>query len=173
MQGAGALSKGKFARNIIQGTEGNQGPYRLRGNNNEPFIIVLAGTELVYLDGKLLERGQEFDYTVDYNTSEVTFTARHLITKDSRIVIEFQYSDQNYARSLFQARTNYQTDKLDFWFNAYTEQDVKSQSLQQDLSLGDKQLLAESGDSLSLARVTAIDSIGYVDNQVLYKLIDF
>lgn len=172
VQGAGALSKGKFARNIIQGTEGNQGPYRLRGNNNEPFIIVLAGTELVYLDGKLLERGQEFDYTVDYNTSEVTFTARHLITKDSRIVIEFQYSDQNYARSLFQARTNYQTDKLDFWFNAYTEQDVKSQSLQQDLSLGDKQLLAESGDSLSLARVTAIDSIGYVDNQVLYKLID-
>lgn len=172
VQGAGALSKGKFARNIIQGAEGNQGPYRLRGNENEPFIIVLAGTELVYLDGKLLDRGQEFDYTVDYNTSEVTFTARHLITKDSRIVIEFQYSDQNYARSLFQARTNYQTDKLDFWFNAYTEQDVKSQSLQQELSLSDKKLLAESGDSLNLARVTAIDSIGYFDNQVLYKLID-
>lgn len=170
VQGAGALSKGKFARNVIQGNEGNQGPYRLRGNENEPFITVLGGTERVYLDGKLLERGQEYDYTVNYNTAEITFTTRNLITKDSRIVVEFQYSDQNYARSLFQASANYESKKLDFWFNIYSEQDAKNQSLQQDLSLADKQLLSEVGDSVLNARVNSIDSLGYNEQQVLYKL---
>jgi len=171
-QGAGALSKGKFARNTIQGQEGSQGPYRLKGNENEPFIMVLSGTESVYLDGKLLERGQEFDYTINYNTAEVIFTPRHQITKDVRIVVEFQYTDQNYARSLFQGSVAYESDKFDFWMNLYSEQDAKNQSLQQTLSNNDKLLLGSIGDSLQLARSNAIDSVGFVDNQVTYKLVD-
>ncbi|MEX1192693.1 MAG: hypothetical protein WEA99_12030 [Brumimicrobium sp.] len=172
VQGAGALSKGKFARNIIQGAEGNQGPYRLTGNENEPFIMVLSGTEKVYLDGKLMERGQEYDYVVNYNTAEITFTTRHQITKDVRIVVEFQYTDQNYARSLFQGGTEYESEKFDFWLNMYSEQDAKNQTLQQDLSMNDKKLLTEIGDSLDLARSTSIDSIGFVNNQVTYKMVD-
>lgn len=171
-QFSGALSKGKFNRQIIQGVEGNQGPYKLTGADNEPFILILSGTEQVFIDGRLLTRGQEFDYIINYNTAEVIFTSRNLITKDSRIVVEFQYSDQNYARSLLQASVSYNGPKTQFWLNGFGEQDAKNQPIQQNLSLGQKQLLASVGDSLLEARSTSIDSIGFVDNQVLYALVD-
>jgi len=172
VQASAAISRGKFGRNIIQGVEGNQGPYRLRGAENEQFIVILSGTERVYIDGNLLVRGQENDYTVNYNTAELVFTAKQLITKDKRIIVEFQYSVLNYQRSLFQFSNSVKQENWQLNFNAYSEQDNKNQPIQQDLDEFDRALLTSIGDSLNQAIIPAIDTANFNDNLVLYALKD-
>lgn len=167
-----AISRGKYSRNIFNGVEGNQGPYRLTGANNERFIIILSGTEIVFIDGKRLKRGQEFDYTIDYNTAEITFTANQLITKDKRIVVEFQYSDQNYARTMFTFSDEVKLKRTAIRFNLYSEQDAKNQSLQQDLSSQQKTVLKNVGDSLNNAVSSSAVLTEYDENRVLYSMID-
>jgi len=169
---SGAFSRGKFGRSVIQGVEGNQGPYKLYGAENEQNIIVLAGTEKIYIDGILLKRGQAFDYTINYNSAEITFTANQLITKDKRLIIEFQYSDLNYARSLFAYNTKLEASKYTLWFNYYSEQDAKNQSIQQDLNLEQKQVLSLIGDSLSNAFLPSIRQVDFNQDRIMYTLID-
>lgn len=172
VQASAAISKGKWSRQEVIGTEGNQGPYRLRGAEGEEFIIVLAGTERVYIDGRLLQRGQEYDYVIDYNAAEIVFTPKQLITKDKRITVEFQYSERNYSRAMLQLSSGLRSEKFDLNLNVYSEQDVKNQPLQQDLTSGDKALLSAIGNNLDQAVVPAIDSVEYSNQQILYALTD-
>ena len=172
LQSSAGLSKGKFNRQIIQGQENNQGPYRLKGSENEPFIVILSGTERVYIDGRLLTRGQEFDYTIDYNSAEVVFTSKNLITKDIRIVVEFQYSDLTYTRALLQERISFESKGIKTWFNYFQEQDLKNQPLQLQLDEPSKLLLSEIGDNIENAVYLAVDSVGFQINQNQYLMRD-
>lgn len=172
VENSASISKGKFGRNVIQGIEGNQGPYRLYGNENESFIIILSGTENVYIDGVLLKRGQNNDYIIDYNTSEISFTANTLINKDKRIIVEFQYSDKNYARSLLQSSTIIKKNNSSFYIHGYGEQDSKNQPLQLDFDLLDRQTLENIGDNIDLAIGSGIDSVEFNQATNLYQKID-
>jgi hypothetical protein len=168
----GAISKGKFTRNSLIGIEGNQGPYKLQGANHEQFIVVLAGSERVYIDGRLLSRGIDRDYTIDYNNAEVRFTPKQPVTKDKRIIVEFEYSEQSYARFLVYTSNEFKTDKGSFYLNVYSEQDDKNQTLQQDLSDDEKKFLSGIGNDIENAVVPSIDSVGYNSEEVLYRKTD-
>jgi hypothetical protein len=170
--GSIAVARGRFNRNQIQGVEGNQGPYRLKGANNEQYIIILSGSEKVYIDGRQLTRGQENDYIIDYNTAEVIFTSRILITKDLRIFVEFEYSDKNYARSQFTFNTEIEQGGWTSRLNVYSEQDSKNQSLQQQLTPEMKLVLKEAGDDPSLALIDAIDTVAFSADLILYNRVD-
>lgn len=171
--GEGAISRGRFARNVIQGIEGNQGPYRLSGANNELFIILISGTEAVYLDGQKLVRGEQNDYVIDYNSGEITFMPKRVITQYSRIVVEFQYSDRNFARSVFHLNTEYHTEKFRLRANYFTEQDDPDQPFLQNLTDSNKKILADAGDNLSMALApSATPTTIFSNSKILYRKID-
>jgi len=166
-----AISRGKFARNIIQGQEGNQGPYRLEGSENEAFIIILSGTERIFIDGRELTRGQENDYVIDYNRAEIIFTAKQPITKDKRIIVEFQYSSQAFSRSLITYQQGIKHNKWDVRFDVYAEQDAKNQPLQQELTDEQREILINAGDDIDAAIASGVEVVEFEDDRVLYKLI--
>lgn len=172
-RGSVAISRGQFTRNFIDAIEGNQGPYKLRGAEGERFIIVLSGTEKVFLDGEQLTRGLEQDYIIDYNRGELTFTNRRLITKDSRIVVEFDYADQSYVRSLYAVDATYEQGRFRMGFHLFNQQDSKNATGDLVLTDEDRQLLAEAGDDPDGAFLPAVDTLGeFSPTRVAYRYAD-
>ncbi len=150
-KGSFAVSRGKFARRTLQISEGNQGPYRLTGNFNERFILVLSGTEKVYFNGILLERGYDFDYIIDYNRAELTFSPTRPVARDSRIIVEFEYTDISYLRTLYATETEFRGKNWKSGLNIYSEQDSRQVTGEgQPDSIG-VHILQKSGDDLSKA----------------------
>lgn len=98
-------TKGRSGYNRISGRDGIQGPYQLSVQEGVLLFRVLANSERIWLDGSLLKKGPDKDYTFDYDKSQVIFTPRHIITSDSRITVEFEYSLDSFSRDLYVVRS--------------------------------------------------------------------
>jgi len=170
---AAAASRGQYNRNTIVVQEGNQGPYRLTGANGETFVIIIAATERVYLDGVLLVRGIEEDYVIDYNNAEITFTPNLLITKDVRITVDFEYNNQNYQRIGLQVKGAYEHENTKLYASYYSEQDNRNTGANSNVTANQKQQLTTLGDNLQNAFGSSIQTFEEEDlAPVTYALID-
>jgi hypothetical protein len=157
-----ATSRGKFHNNRFQGIEGAQGPYRLTGQNGERRIMIVAGTERVYLNGELMTRGETNDYIIDYAAAEVHFSSRRLITSASRISIDFEYSDRHYARSLFTATTGLQGIEKSWNLHATILQEADDPDAPIDITLDEnaRSILQKSGDDRMKSSTSGIRFVG-------------
>ncbi len=166
---SGAIVRGQFARNTLVGQEANQGPYRITGNNTEQLLLIISGSETVYVNGIPLKRGENYDYTIDYNTAEIIFTPTYPITANMRIVVEYQFSERNYTRFVTYNGADYETDKIKMGITIYNENDAKNQTVQQDLTDTQKQILANAGDNMALMVVPSARAEAFSENTIQYK----
>ncbi|MFO7445263.1 MAG: hypothetical protein R6W90_02805, partial [Ignavibacteriaceae bacterium] len=164
-----AGSRGKFNSNFFTGIDGVQGPYRLSGINSERDIIVIAGTEKVYLDGIEMRRGEANDYVIEYSNAEITFTPNRLITSSVRITVDFEYTDRRYSRNFFGAGSGgkFFNDNLTVQFQYMREGDDQDAPIDISLNEEDKNILYTAGDNRNLAVKTGIspavpDSLGVI-----------
>jgi hypothetical protein len=166
---SGAIVRGKFNTFTIVGSEGNQGPYKIVGANNEPNIIIIGGSEKVYINGIQIKKGENKDFTIDYNLGEITFNTTYPITNDMRIWIDFQYSDRNYTRFVTYESATYKTEKLNISGFFYNENDAKNQPLQQALTEDQKQVLADAGNNTDLMFAESAFVDTFDENKILYR----
>ena len=162
-----AQAKGKYARNEFYGEDFNQGPYRLKGNESEFYISIIGGSEKVYVDGQLMQRGTDRDYTIDYNTAEIVFTPLRLITHQSRIIVEFDYTNQSYLRSDVFLQQTFHSLKSDWQINFYNEQDAKNRPFIA-LSDSEKRWLSQASKTQQ-AFLPGADSVAFDAAKILYK----
>ncbi|MEO6691878.1 MAG: hypothetical protein ABIO44_06010, partial [Saprospiraceae bacterium] len=172
--GSIGISKGKFNRMTIPIINGNQGPYRLKGRDAENFIIILSASEKVFLDGVQLIRGEDADYVIDYNLGELRFTPKKLVTDQMRIFIEFEYTDQNFLRSLTTYNLKANKNNWNTYLNFYRENDSKKPSVANDLDSLELVILSSSGDNPSLATSNRVIKAGgnYKPDRIYYTFID-
>ncbi|MGB9561721.1 MAG: hypothetical protein ACPL6C_02805, partial [bacterium] len=146
----------KYNLNFFYGIDGVLGPYELWDINGKHGIVVVAGSEKVYLNGVLLRRGENNDYTIDYSQGTITFTPKHIITKDSRITVEFEYSDEAYFKRFMASSIRVPfSDAFEVGFEFLEEKDDPEKLTQGELSYEEKFALKNAGNDPSLARVPA------------------
>ncbi len=166
---AGALVRGVFTRSTFTGQDGNQGPYKLTGPNGELFVLIVSGSERVFVNGILLKRGENNDYVIDYNAGEITFNPTYPVTDAMRIVVEYQFTDRSYTRFVGYAGGRFTSKKLDVGVYLYSESDAKNQPLQQNLTQDQVAVLQQAGDNPDLMLAPSAIPETYSENKILYK----
>lgn len=169
---SGAVVRGKFNTYNFTGIEGNQGPYKIFGANNEPVILMIEGAEQVYVNGNLIKRGENEDYTINYNLGEISFNTTFPITNDMRIWIDFQYAERNYTRFVTYDKAEYSGEKFSIAGYFYSENDAKNQPLQQSLTTEQKEILANAGNNLDAMVSESAYADTFNENKILYKKVN-
>lgn len=166
---SGAIVRGQFTAYNFVGREGNQGPYKIFGPNNEPNIVIIAGSEKVFINGSQITRGENNDYVIDYNMGELIFNTTFPVTNDMRVRIEFQFTDRNYTRFVTYEEGSFKSDKFSISGYFYNENDAKNSPIQVSLTDSQKQILANAGNNQDLMIAESAFEDTFERNKILYR----
>ncbi|MDE0041466.1 MAG: hypothetical protein OXT74_05485, partial [Candidatus Poribacteria bacterium] len=98
-----SIPKGQSTSKVIRGEEGRS-EYRIDADGE--FVVVKAGSEIVWLNGERMKRGKNNDYVIrEYGDPTIEFTNKHLITRNDVIRVDFEFipEDRAYQRNLYGA----------------------------------------------------------------------
>ncbi len=159
---AGGSSKGVFRSVKFRGTEQVQGPYDLLAEGRTTGDVIIAGTERVYFDGEILQRGRNRDYTIDYDSGMLTFTPRRMVTADTEIGVDFEVTQQRYDRtSMF---GNAESNRLPggFRFETLVAREADDADRPKTLTLNDedRSILLGAGDNADRAVAGGVSNVG-------------
>ena len=144
-----ARPRGQFARVLLSGIEGIQGPYVLAVDGRSAQVV--PGSEEVYLDGRRLTRGWDSDYTIDYATGELLLTNRHPVTDLTRIEASFQYVTEEYERDDAIGTAEATTGPWQLGLGLLREGDDRDRRLAGELTVEEVDYLAGIGADTSRA----------------------
>jgi len=155
-QAALAGQKGVFVSRQFPGTEGLQGPYVLSDDQGRTGVTVVAGSEVVWLDGVKMTRGESADYSMDYDRGTLTFSARRLIAAGSRIAIDYQVALTAFRRDASQVAATWTHGMLEGFGQLYREADSRFQPLGADLTDQDRLVLSQAGNDPTRALANGV-----------------
>lgn len=168
---SGGLVRGSFSTYRFNGSEGNQGPYKIVGENSEQVFYILSGSETVYANGTPLKRGDNNDYIIDYTNGEIIFTPLFPVNANMRFTIDYQIAENNYTRFISYDGIKVSNEKLDISVNYYNETDSKNRPVEQELTESQQTVLSEAGDDkLKMISPSAVP-VEAANNKILYKKI--
>ena len=171
--GSIAGSKGKTHQIELKGVDGKQGPYSLTAKNGNKDIVIIAGSERVWLNGLRLFRGEDYDYTIDYSLGEISFMPKNLIFFDTDLYIEYEYADEQYNRNLFTSSLNKKINNKgnlqlswirEFDQNLYSNNEIDSELLSIFKNSGDREIYISGALEDSIGKYVMIDSIYIFDS---------
>lgn len=142
-------------RTVFYTTEGLQGPYDVTSGWE-----VVPGSERVWLDGQLLQRGATKDYVMEYAAGLITFTSGRLIRSDQRVEITYFQRGDGFRKDLTRASAGYTSGPFGLDFYGFLEEDSKSSPLGFVLTEEAEAVLREAGEDPSQAWVNGATQVG-------------
>lgn len=148
-----ALPKGQSTSKVLRGEEGRS-EYRLDVDNQ--FVIVKAGSEIVWLNGEKMRRGENNDYIIrEYGDPIIEFNSKHLITSNDVIRVDFEYipEDRSYQQNLYGINSHFILPGE--WLSMGA-----SYAVEADIDDPDQALILFDDDSLAALRQNTLDPEG-------------
>ena len=148
-----AIPKGQSTSLVLRGEEGRS-EYRLTVDGQ--YVIVKAGSEIVWLNGERMRRGENNDYVIrEYGDPIVEFNSKHLITSNDVIRIDFEYisEERAYQQNLYGLSSIFTLPGERISFGA-------SYAVETDLSQPEQALIVFADEELEALRQNILDPDG-------------